>query len=105
MRRNIGFITIATGENSQTEFQDQCDVLEPIAAWCHAQELTGCVWTALLPNFRAELEIDFSVAEAVRYLERLGKSARENALKYIQNAPPEVDTPVRREVSLRWPAS
>ena len=105
VRKNIGFIDIATRKNSRTQFQEQCDVIEPISRWCAEQEVTGCVWTALQPNFLVELEVNFSVDEALRFLETLGKSAREIALNYIRNAPPEVDTPVRHEVSRRWPVS
>jgi hypothetical protein len=105
VRKNIGFVILATGENSRTQFHEQHDVLDSVSTWCEREGMAGCVWTALPPNFRAELEVEFSAAEAVRYLERLGTSAREIALKYIRNAPPEVDTQVRREVSRRWPAS
>lgn len=111
-RRSIGFVIAGTGDNSRAKFGEQVDVMKPVvdvmkpvAAWCNENELEACVWTALLPNFRAELEVDFSVEAAISYLQRLGKSARENALRYVRNAPPEVDTPLRREISQRWPAS
>ncbi len=104
-RKNIAFMIAGTGHNARAEFQGQVDVLQTVAAWCKEKRLEACVWTALLPNFRADLEVDFSVEEAIKYLQRLGMSARENALRYIRNAPPEVDTPLRREVSQRWPAS
>jgi hypothetical protein len=95
-RKNIGFVVNAS-ERSTDEFAQRID------EWCTRKSFAGCVWTALRPNFEEKTTEAFSVENAVRYLERLGKSARENALKYIRNAPAEVDTPVRREVMRRWP--
>jgi hypothetical protein len=48
----------------------------------------------------------FSVTAAMRYLEALrDKDAARfsRALAYIRQAPPEVQTPVREQVSKRWP--
>lgn len=54
-------------------------------------------------NFNEEIGVDFSPNEAIAYLERLGKSVRKRALKYIYNAPPEIKTPVRKKVKAKWP--
>ena len=107
IRKYIGFIVAATGKSSRQDFSDQVDVNGILKNWCLSQQIEACVWTALRSNFREELGIDFSPDEAVAYLERLGKGTRENALRYIRNAPTEVDTPLRRKISEKWqsPAS
>ena len=105
IRKHIGFIIAATDKSSRQEFPNQVDINKILKDWCLSQQIEGCVWTALHSNFREELGVDFSPDEAVAYLERLGKSTRENALRYIRNAPTEVDTPLRRIVSEKWPSS
>lgn len=102
-RKRIGFLIAATGTNSRQEFRQQVEVNEVIRHWCDAQQIDACVWTALCSNFQEELHVEFSPDQAVAYLEKLGKTTRKKALKYIRNAPPEVDTPLRRKVSEKWP--
>jgi len=104
-RKNIGSFIAPTSASSRTEFHHQVDVTEIVGPWCVNKRIDACVWTALLPNFKEELGSDFSPDQAVAYLERLGTSARDNALKYIRNAPAEVATPARQKVSARWPNS
>jgi hypothetical protein len=58
--------------------------------------LCGRVWTDLPSNFEEETADAFSVERARDYLLRLPRSAADRARRYINNAPPEVYTPVRR---------
>lgn len=103
-KRFIGFLNVTSGDNSIQDFQHQEDVIDVIKRWCLNHRFNACIWTALPSNFMDQLDFDeFSPENAISYLERLGKTARENALMYIRNAPAEVDTPVRRQVSQRWP--
>lgn len=103
IRKHIGFVDATTGVTSRTEFPQQMDVSAVVRDWCREKGIDGCVWTALLGNFSEELNSPFSPENAVMYLERLGKSTRSNALKYIRNAPQEVDTPLRRAAMAKWP--
>jgi hypothetical protein len=102
-RKNIGFLIASTGRSSREEFAGQAAVVEAVQAWCVSEHIDACVWTALPPNFEQELDLAFSVDAALAYLKRLGKSNRDNALRYIRNAPPEVDRAIRRRVSQEWP--
>ncbi len=102
-RKHIGYLVAATGANSIRKFEEQVDVREVIKQWCASQKIDACVWTALPFNFEEELGVKFSPDNAVAYLEMLGKTARNSALKYFRNAPVEVDTPVRRKVCEKWP--
>ena len=103
-RQHIGFLIAATGSNSRQTFSRQIDVNELVKNWCVSQQVDGCVWTALPSNFCEEINLEFSPDNAVVYLERLGKTNREKALRYFRNAPAEVDTPLRRKVSEKWPS-
>ena len=69
----------------------------------------AAIWTALASNFDdwGKGGEPFSVSAAMQYLETLegedpARFAR--ALEYIRKAPGEVETPVRDEVTKRWPA-
>ena len=58
----------------------------------------AAVWTALLPNFFEETKLNFSIHNALKYIESLPKYANKNALKYIQNASSEIVTPLRSKL-------
>jgi hypothetical protein len=98
VRRLIGFVDVINGTNSKAEFPDQIDVFQNIQDWCQNQNYDAAVWTALLSQFKDQTKLDFSVNNAISYLKYLPKSARENALEYIRNAPKEIITPVRIKV-------
>lgn len=97
-RNRIGFINNENGTTSKTEFPKQADVFDGIAQWCKKNSFHAVVWTALPPKFGGKPGKGFSVENAIEYLEGLPKTARENALKYIKQAPEEVDTPLRRRL-------
>jgi hypothetical protein len=104
----IGFVEPAAGRQSDAAMERHPQVVATIAAWAEASGYDAAIWTALESNFqrRSKGGETFSVTAAIRYLEALevedaGKFDR--ALRYIRNAPPEVETPVRDEVAKRWP--
>ncbi len=107
--REVGFIELASGKQSQTALQRHPEAVASIAAWAASNGYDAAIWTALASNFD---EPDrggepFSVTAAIRYLEEQeGRDAAKfgRALDYIRKAPPEVETPVRDEVDKRWPA-
>lgn len=104
--RDIGFFDARTGSHSRKKYPGQPDVIECIRNWCARKRIDVCIWTALTTNF-SEKELDgvsaeFSIDNAVRYL-RHSSTNLENALNYFRKAPPEIDTPLRRRVSVEWP--
>lgn len=98
IRKRIGFIEAANSNSSKLEFRDQIDVFENIQAWCKNSNYDAAVWTALPSQFKEQTNLDFSADNAIGYLRGLPKSAKENALEYIQKAPKEVITPVRSKI-------
>ena len=72
--------------------------LEVIRTWERDHGFDAVVWTDLPANFQEETGEAFSLDAAERYLRRLPKGAADRARRYIQNAPPEVDTPLRRRL-------
>lgn len=102
-KSQIGCFDALTKVSSLAKHPNQHDVTSVIQTWCDSQKIDACVWTALPPNFEEAVGKKFSVETAVEYLEGLAKPVREVALKYMSNAPAEVDTLVRRAVDAKWP--
>lgn len=75
----------------------------PVAAvfadWCAATGAAGAVWTDLPPNFAEMTGRPFTVAAGVAYLKTLTGESRDEAVRYIENAPAATDTPLRRALA------
>jgi hypothetical protein len=67
-----------------------------IMPWLQKSGFQAVVWTALPPKYKEKRVCDFSVDDAINYLDTLQGKSRENAFEYICKAPPEVETPVRK---------
>ena len=106
--RAVGFVETASGRQSDVATERHPEAVATIAAWAASNGYEAAIWTALASNFDEPGKggEPFSVTAAIRYLETLqGRDAVKfsRALAYIRQAPPEVETPVREEVSKRWP--
>lgn len=105
----IGFVDPASGKQSDFAMQSHPQVVATIGAWAESLGYDAAIWTALTSNFDGwgKGGEPFSVSAALQYLETLeGKDPAKfaQALAYIRKAPPEVETPVREEVTKRWRA-
>ena len=76
--------------------------VKTITAWVSANGFDAAIWAALGNNFAEKTGEPFSVKAAIRYLETRDEKTLDAALNYIQQAPPEVRTPVRKAVKIRW---
>jgi hypothetical protein len=106
--RAVGFVEPASGRQSDFAMQNHPQVVATIGAWAESGGYDAAIWTALTSNFNewGKGGEPFSVSAALRYLETLeGEDGPKfaQALAYIRNAPPEVETPVREEIAKRWP--
>lgn len=89
---SIGWVEAAQ-DASQSRLPSVADA---IAAWCRAEGWRGAVWTDLAPNFADAVEEAFSIAAAQAYLQTLTGVALVEAVRYVEYAPIETDTPLRR---------
>jgi hypothetical protein len=106
--RAVGFVETASGRQSGVAAERHPDAMATIAAWAASNGYDAAIWTALAGNFDEPGKggEPFSVTAAMLYLDTLKSedaSKFSRALAYIRQAPPEVETPVREEVSKRWP--
>lgn len=95
---NIGVVEVATHCISPRAAERHPNACERIKTWAAGKGFDAVVWTALGRRFKDRINVPFSPAAAVRYLQGLPASQKESALEYIRNAPPEVITPVRQAV-------
>lgn len=68
-------------------------------AWVAATGAAGAVWTGLAPNFHEMSGRGFDLAAAEAWLLGLGGDSRDEAVRYIENAPRLTDTPLRRRLA------
>lgn len=95
----IGKVERYEGQDIRAD-KECCSLVEwIILKWLEQRGFKAAVWTALSPNYRGA----WTVKKAINYLKRLPGEGQRAAADYIRNAPPEVVTPLRREVEkTRW---
>jgi hypothetical protein len=106
--RAVGFVEPASGRQSDVAMERHPEAVATIGAWAASNGYDAAIWTALQSNFDDPDKggEPFSVSAAIQYLETLEADDRAKfaqALAYIRNAPPEIETPVRERVAKRWP--
>jgi len=74
-----------------------------LARWAEALGLDAVIWTALGPKFSGH-DTSPSADEVITYLQGLTGTQRDNAKRYIECAPRQIDTEYRRriEAALGW---
>lgn len=74
--------------------------------WAAARSVEALVWTALGPKY-ADTKIRPTADQVVAYLKGLRGDARREAKRYVEFAPPQIDTVYRRliEAELGWVAA
>ncbi|MEO1457449.1 MAG: hypothetical protein AAFV49_07755, partial [Pseudomonadota bacterium] len=71
---------------------------ELVAAWCEGVGAAGAVWTDLTANYAEHHPQGFSLDHAEAYLAGLRGESRDEAVRYIAQAPRATDTPLRRHL-------
>lgn len=89
---HIGALCLASGHTQGSK----PEVAEAVRAWCEAGGWAGAVWTDLPSNFAQALGEPFSIPRALGYLRTLAGESLDEAVRYIEQAPPATDTPLRR---------
>lgn len=88
-RERIGWVDLAAGAGEGR-------VAEDVAAWAATAGFAGAVWTELDPNFEATAGRPFGFEAGEAWLLGLAGADRDEAVRYIANAPAETDTRFRR---------
>jgi hypothetical protein len=85
---------------------DAPELIPDLPRWAENHGLHGAVWTALPPKFDGKNDVVPSWDDVIGHLTQLVGAKRDNAERYIRNAPRQIDTPYRRmiEARLGWAA-
>jgi hypothetical protein len=94
----IGFVNLLANTEREYSRQQHPAACESIKAWAQANDWQAVIWTALVSNFESDGRPPFSTPAAVAYVNSLTGKTQACALEYVNRAPVEVDTPVRRQL-------
>lgn len=89
---HIGAVCLASGHANGTS----PEIVAGVRHWCQSAGWAGAVWTDLPSNFADHLGEVFSIPRAIAYLRSLTGDSRDEAVRYIEQAPAATDTPLRR---------
>jgi len=91
-------------ENDDKNCKVAPEILEQIKSWARTKGLDAVVWTGLPSNFKEKTRKEFNEDTAVEYLKGLKNDDKQKAKEYIQKAPSQVITKVRRRIEneLGW---
>jgi hypothetical protein len=95
-KRWIGYVDKKHKSDSGQLYEPHRRACNDIREWLDRTDFDAVVWTALPSNYRGETGREFSVPTAVDYIQGLPQTSRDQALRYIVNAP--IDTPLRRRL-------
>lgn len=93
--QNIGAVCRNTGLAKSCSDQ----VARAVDDWCISAGYSGAVWTDIGPNFHESNGKTFTILRGIAYLQTLQGESLDEAVRYIENAPPGTDTPLRRALS------
>ncbi len=84
--------------------EESPDDIPDLPEWNRGRGIESVIWTALGPKFNKKDDEVPVADQAVQYLRSLSGSVRDEAEKYVRNAPPQIDTDYRRrfEAELGW---
>ncbi len=92
--RPIGFVRLVDGKCRCNTSEK---VREIVREWAKQHGFDAVIWTDLPPKFKHDGK-GFSVENAMEYLHTLKGERKEEAQKYIREAPKKVNTRLRRRV-------
>lgn len=94
----IGFATIPKCES---RCWGDLKTLERILEREKEKGLDAVVWTGLIENsdkFKEKTEMEMTEDNIIKYLKSLTGETQKNAMEYIQKAPEQIDTKLRRKI-------
>jgi hypothetical protein len=100
--KETGYIDLQQNLSSIQDYPEQINVDRIVRQWCQEQQIPAAIWTAIPPNFKEELGVEFSVEAAMQYFEQLPQPDQDSVVEYIQNTPSEITTPFRQKLEIVW---
>ncbi|MBA3531550.1 MAG: hypothetical protein H0T73_06460 [Ardenticatenales bacterium] len=94
-RKMIGFVNLL----DNTHQSRYLDIIDSIVGWARNNQFDAIIWTDLPSNFQDKAKCEFSVENALAYLQNLSPESQTKARTYIAKAPTIINTPLRRELA------
>lgn len=91
--KRIGYVNLIEGDQRCNIYPEAANV---IRSWASIVDFDSVIWTDLPTNYFEKTKEHFSIEHGVNYLHNLPQNGAIEARKYINNAPPEALTPLRR---------
>ncbi|MCG8750513.1 hypothetical protein [Tenacibaculum finnmarkense] len=91
--RNIGYINLIKN-SSYSKFSKS--LIEQIKDWASLKKLDAVIWTDLESNFQKIIKSEFSPENGLKYINKLDKKTKEKAIEYINKAPEQTITDLRK---------
>jgi len=87
----------SSGESAPVTIHD-------LGAWAKFRSIESAIWTSLPPKFNGTNGTTPIIEQVLEHLKGLSGAERDNAERYIRNAPRQIDTEYRRkiEAALGW---
>lgn len=101
LRKREGSPSHRIGVASQT-INNATTGFETIKSWATNEKWDAVIWTGLPSNFEDKEHVPFTVENGLVYLSGLVGEEKDEARKYIERAPKEVDTPLRRRIGKKF---
>lgn len=97
----IGFDSIKEGKN---RCQIVPEILNEIRNWAKKKKLDAVLWTDLPSNFKKKRKKEFNENNVIEYLKNLQGEKQQKAREYIEKAPQQITTRMRRIIKkeLGW---
>jgi hypothetical protein len=99
---DIGYINLRDGRERDPSNGSCPRALESIRQWGQRNDFEALIWTGFASNFEQKKHVPFSADAALVHLKGLTPDRRKEAIKYFRNAPAQIKTPLRDEVSKRF---
>jgi len=93
----IGYIDLKNNLDSKDKYPDQPNIFNIIKKWAKSKSIDGVVWTVLKSNFEKETKKEYTIKNAIQYINSLPETARKNAKEYIDKAPYQIKTSFREK--------
>ncbi len=100
-QRLIGFDSI---KENKSRCQVVPEILNEIRDWATKKKLDAVVWTDLPSNFKKKIGKELNENNAIEYLKSLQGKSQQEAIEYIEKAPLQIMTKMRRIIKkeLGW---
>lgn len=99
-RNNIGFIDFTT--NTQQVRQTNAFIIDVLRQWNTGRNFDAIIWSDFSPRFTDAINQQFTLQNAITFIDNLPEAEKRSALQYIRNTPQQITTRFRNAIEQRF---